>query len=109
MQVSRFFVRTYPHIRHCDEKKAEEKIDAPGNMSDVFNRDLAHSGRFLFGPILTCLPSARHWWQVCGFLRSNVPLDEFGRNCVRGKARSQAWQVIGLAAASMELCLFLAI
>ena len=64
----------------------------------------AHSTRCLFGPLLGCLPSARHCSQVSGFLVSNRPLVPFGRNCVRGKARSQAWQVIGLAAASTDLC-----
>ena len=69
--------------------------------------NLAQAGRCLFGPVVGCLPSARHCSQVCGFLKSNLPFDVFGRNCVRGKLRAHAWHVIGLAAASMDSCLFL--
>ena len=95
------------HTRYCTEKKRED-IDTRGSMSGMFNGNLAHAERLLFGPLVGCLPSARHCSQVCGFLKSNLPFDEFGRNCVRGKLRAHAWHVIGLAAASMEFCWFLA-
>ena len=89
------------HARFSFSRRAVERRTHPEPQSEC---NAAHSTRCLFGPLLGCLPSARHCSQVSGFLKSNRPLDPFGRNCVRGKARSQAWQVIGLAAASMDLC-----
>ena len=96
----------YAHICHRNEKEWERNIDAPGNMPGILNGNLAHAGRCLFGPLVGCLPSARHCSQVNGFLKSNLPLDVFARNCVRGKVRSHTWHVSGFAAASLDLCSF---
>ena len=94
---------TCVHERFSFCLRAVERRTHPEPQSEC---NVAHSTRLFFQPFVGSLPSARHCSQVCGFLKSNLPFDEFGRNCVRGKARSQAWQVIGLAAASMDLCCF---